>query len=115
MEEINKEFEPFIKDFRWQMIRSKVMEDQKLQVKKEDLLKEAKALAGYQFAMYGMNNVPDEQLNKFAQNILSDEQQSRRIYDKVEDDLVVAYVRDAVTLENKKISLEKMRELSNNK
>ena len=38
-----------------------------------------------------------------------DDDQARRLYDKVEADKVVAYVKDAVTLEKKKTTVEKMR------
>lgn len=112
MEDIEKEFGLFLKDFRWQMIRTYIMKEQNIQVTKEDLIKQAKAIAEYQFAMYGMNNVPEEHLNKFTENILADEQQSRKIYEKVEDDMTLSYIRKNVTLEKKKISLEKMRELT---
>ncbi|MDD3201483.1 MAG: trigger factor [Bacteroidales bacterium] len=112
MEEIEKEYDGFAKDFRWQMIRNYIMREQKLKVTKEDVMKQAKSLASYQFAMYGMNNVPDDTLTKFAEKTLADEQQGRRIYEKVEDDLVLTYVKGAVTLEKKKISLEKMREMN---
>lgn len=112
MEDIEKEFGLFLKDFRWQMIRTYIMKEQNIQVTKEDLLKQAKAIAEYQFAMYGMNNVPEEHLTKFTENILADEQQSRKIYEKVEDDMTLSYIRKSVTLEKKKISLEKMRELT---
>ena len=58
-----------------------------------------------------MNNVPDEQLEAFAKNILSQEEQSRRIYDQVETQKAVDAVRSVVTLKKKKISVEKFREL----
>lgn len=113
MEEIEKDFEPFLKDFRWQMIRNYILKEQNLKVEKEDLIAEAKVLAAYQFAMYGLNNVPEENLAQFAQNILQDEKQAQRIYEKVQDDKVTDYVKATVTIEKKKISIEKLRELNN--
>ena len=108
-EDIEKEFDAFTKDFRWQMICNHLMKVHNMEVTKEDLDKEAKALAAYQFAMYGMNDVPEDQLAGFADRLLGDDDQARRLYDKVEADKVVAYVKDAVTLEKKKTTVEKMR------
>lgn len=108
-EDIEKEFDAFTKDFRWQMICNHLMKAHNMEVTKEDLDKEAKALAAYQFAMYGMNDVPEDQLAGFADRLLGDDDQARRLYDKVEADKVVAYVKDAVTLEKKKTTVEKMR------
>jgi len=111
-EEIEKEYDLFAKDFRWTMIRDGIIKDQKIKVTKDDVMAEAMKIAGYQFAMYGMNNVPEATLKDFAERTLADEQQGRRIVEKVQDDLALAYIRKTVTLEKKKISLEKMRELT---
>lgn len=108
-EDIEKEFGAFTKDFRWQMICNHLMKAHGMEVTKEDLDKEAKALAAYQFAMYGMNDVPEDQLAGFADRLLGDDDQARRLYDKVESDKVIAYVKDTVTLEKKKTTVEKMR------
>ena len=111
MEEIEKEFDLFLEDFRWQMVRSFLMEKYSVKIEEADVLASAKALAAYQFAMYGLNNVPDEQLESYAKSILAQEKDGRRIYEQVEDQKTVDAVREQITLKNKKISVEKFREL----
>ena len=111
MEDIEKEWDLFIVDYKWQMVRSYLMEKYNVKIEEADLLASAKGFAAYQFAMYGMNNVPDEQLESFAKNILSQEEQGRRILDQVENEKTFAAVREVVTLKKKKISVEKFREL----
>jgi len=111
MEDIEKDWEFFIVDYKWQMVRSFLMNKYNVKVEEADLLASAKGFAAYQFAMYGMNNVPEEQLESFAKNILAQEDQGRRILDKVEDDKTFDAVREVVTLKKKKISVEKFREL----
>ena len=112
MEQIEAEYDLFAKDFRWNMIRGKLMKDHDLKVEKEDVMKQAKNMAAYQFAMYGMQNVPDEHLSKYAEQLLGDRQQADRIIEKVEDDIALSWVRKTATIEKKKISLDKMRELT---
>ena len=111
MEDIEKDWEYFIADYKWQMVRGYLMNKYNVKVEEADLLASAKGFAAYQFAMYGMNNVPDEQLESFAKNILAQEEQGRRILDKVEDDKTFDAVREIVTLKKKKISVDKFREL----
>ena len=111
MEDIEKDWDLFIVDYKWQMVRSYLMEKYGVKIEEADLLASAKGFAAYQFAMYGMNNVPDEQLEAFAKNILSQEEQGRRILDQVENEKTIAAVREVVTLKKKKISVEKFREL----
>ncbi len=112
MEDIEKEWDLFIADYKWQMVRSYLMEKYNVKIEEADLLASAKGFAAYQFAMYGMNNVPEEQLEAFAKNILSQEEQGRRILDQVENEKTVAAVREVVSLKKKKISVEKFRELA---
>ena len=112
MEQIEAEYDLFAKDFRWNMIRTRLMKDLDLKVTKEDVMKQAKSVASYQFAMYGMQNVPDEHLTAYAERMLADREQADRILEKVQDDLVLDHVRKTATLDKKKVSLEKMRELT---
>ena len=111
MEDIEKDWPLFIVDYKWQMVRGYLMEKYNVQIEEADLLASAKGFAAYQFAMYGMNNVPEEQLEAFAKNILSQEEQGRRILDQVENEKTFAAVREVVSLKKKKISVEKFREL----
>ena len=111
MEDIEKDWALFIVDYKWQMVRSYLMNKYNVKIEEADLLASAKGFAAYQFAMYGMNNVPEEQLEAFAKNILSQEEQGRRILDQVENEKTFAAVREVVTLKKKKISVDKFREL----
>lgn len=111
MEDIEKEFGLFLDDYRWQMVRNYLMEKYSVKIEEADLLASAKGLAAYQFAMYGINNVPDDQLESYARTILSQEKDGRRVLEQVEDSKTVAAVKDAVTVKPESISVEKFREL----
>ena len=73
----------------------------------------AKKIAAMQFAMYGLNNVPEEQLETYANSLISNEKEGRRIYEKTEEDMVLNYVKSVVTLENKSISIDDLQKLNN--
>jgi len=113
MEEIEKDFQLFLKDFRWQYIRQYIMKEQKMEIKREDVMAVAKKIAAMQFAMYGLNNVPEEQLETYANSLISNEKEGRRIYEKTEEDMVLGYVKNTVTLENKSISIDELQKLNN--
>ena len=112
MEEIEKDFPLFLKDFRWQSIAQRIMKEQNLEVTREALVQQACRLAAYQFAMYGLNNVPEEHLTKYAETLLANEKEGRRIYEKVEENLVLDYVRATVTIEKKKATIDKLRKMN---
>ena len=111
-EDIDKDFPAFIKDFKWQTVEGRIISDNKLEVTKEDVKAEAARLARYQFAMYGLPNVPEEHLQGYVTNMLADEKQSRRIYEKAQENVVLDFVRKTVTLDNKEISSAELRKMN---
>lgn len=113
IEEIEKDYNLFAKDLRWQLIRGSVIKNANLQITKELMLEQARRVASYQYSMYGLSNVPQDQIDQFANYMISDEKESRRIYEKVEDDLAINFIKDQVTLNPKKITIEELRKLTN--
>ncbi|MBP9019017.1 MAG: trigger factor [Bacteroidales bacterium] len=113
MEDIEKEFDLFLKDLRWQMIRQTILKEQGLTVTRELLDEQAKKIAAYQFAMYGIPNVPEEQLEKYAQSLLANEKESGRILEKVEENLVLDFVKSVASLDKRQISSEELRKMTN--
>lgn len=113
MEDIEKEFDLFLKDLRWQMIRQTILKEQGLTVTRELLDEQAKKIAAYQFAMYGISNVPEEQLEKYAQSLLANEKESGRILEKVEENLVLDFVKSVASLDKRQISSEELRKMTN--
>jgi trigger factor len=113
MEDIEKDFALFCKDFRWQMISQYIMREQKMEITREEVLAVAKQMAKYQFAMYGLNDVPQEQLDSYAEAILANEKEGRRIVEKTEQDKVIGWVKSVVTLDEKEISIEDLQAMNN--
>ena len=110
-EQVAAEFPAFLADFRWQLVRGTILRKFDLKVEDKDIREAAKAYAAYQYAMYGMGNVPDSMLEDAAKNMLGDENQVRRFEEQVEDNKAMTAIREHVTLQHKKISEEKFREL----
>ena len=110
-EEVDKEFDSFLGDFRWQLVRGYLMKKFDLKIEDKDMVEAAKAYASYQYAMYGMGNVPEQFITDAAMNILKDERQVRNIEESVENEKVIAAVKDIVSLPSKRISEAKFREL----
>ena len=112
MEEIERDYDAFARDFRWQLVREYLMQEHNLQVTKEDMMAYAIKVSQYQFSMYGLTGVPQEHLEKYAQSLLANEKEARRIFEKVEDDKVIELIRSKVTLDPEKIPFSQMREMN---
>ena len=110
-EQVEKEFPAFAEDFKWQLIRGYMMQKFGLKVEEQDLREAAESYVAYQYAMYGMGNVPEDMIKSSARNVLEDENQRRRLEEQLEDNKTIARIREEVTVQTKKISEEKFREL----
>ena len=110
-EQVEKEFPGFVEDFKWQMVRGYIMGKFGLKVSHEDIQAAAESYVAYQYAMYGMAGVPENLIKSSAENMLQDQNQYRRLEEQCEDNMAIARVREEVTLQTKKISMDKFREL----
>ena len=110
-EDVEKDFPGFAEDFKWQLVRGTLMQKWGFQVEDKDLQEQAEAFARYQYAMYGIGNVPDEMVKEMAVNMLHDQKQVERLVEQVEDRKVLDKIKETITLKPTKISAAKFREL----
>ncbi len=111
VEEIEKDFDQFLEIYTWNFIRSKVIAAEKLEVSQEAALEEAKAVAQMQFAQYGMPSAPEDMLANYAQQMLSDKEQAKRIFESLYDKLVIDSYKAKMTIVEKEVSTEEYTEL----
>ena len=112
MEQVEKDFDAFLKDFRWQLVRESLMKKLDLKIDDKDMLDAAKGFAAYQYAMYGMPNVPEQLLSEAAVELLKDERRHRNLVESVESEKVISAVKEVITISNRKITEEKFRALA---
>lgn len=111
-EQVDQEFPAFVEDFKWQMVRGYLMKKFDFKVEKKDLEEAGRAFVSYQYAMYGIGNVPEDIINEAVQNMLTDEKQIDRLVEQVEDQKVISRLKEEITLKSRKITSVKFRELA---
>jgi trigger factor len=110
-EQIEKEFDTFRKDLKWQLIRNKIARASELKITEEELLKEAENITRMQFRQYGLFYATDEQVTSYAKETLKREEDAKRIADKILEEKVTEILKGMVKLENKKVTLEEFNKL----
>ena len=100
-EDIEKEFDAFLADFRWQLVRGYLMKKYDLKIDEKDLHEAAEAFVTYQYAMYGLGNLPKEMIQEAVVNVL----------ENVEDSKVMSKLKEEITLEPTKITSLKFKDL----
>ena len=112
MEDIEKDFSQFLQMFTWNYLQKHFIQADKLNVTKEEATAEAKALAAAQFAQYGMPSAPENMLEEYGKRILSDQNQSQKIYEKLYEVKVVEAVKAKITVTEKAISADDFAKLA---
>jgi len=111
LEQIEKDYEHFANDLKWQMIRDHVAVTNEIKISEEDVLEKAKEFALDQFKNYGFLNVPESEVENFAHRILSNKEEDRRIREKLVEDKVLEVIKGIVKLDVKEITTKEFDQL----
>ena len=111
-EDIEKDFDAFLKMFTWNYIQKHFIQTYELKVSQEELEAEAKEFAKAQFAQYGMPSAPEEMIANFAKQILENKEQGQKIYEKLYELKVVEYVKSKIKVSNKSVTAEEFAKLA---
>jgi trigger factor len=110
-EDIEKDYDHFRDDLRWQLIKNRIAKENDLKITDEEILAEAKTFTRAQFSQYGLYYATDEQITSFARDMLQKEEEARRIAEKVLDTRVLGIIIDAMKVDDKKVSAEEFNKL----
>jgi len=111
-EQVEKDFEQFAEDLRWQLVKSRLIRFHNLSYTEDELLSFAAGSIRQQFVRYyGVASVPADLLAKYAQENLADEQQRNRYVEGLMENKLFDFVRNTVKLDTKDVTLEKFNTL----
>jgi trigger factor len=113
-EQIDGDFDNFMTDLKWQLIKDRIVRDNDLKITEEDVRALAKEMAAMQFRQYGLNNVGDEHLENYANHMLKNEDERRKLVARKQEDVIVATIKDKVTLDVKEVSYDEFNKMLEN-
>ena len=110
-EQLEKDYPLMIADLKWQLIRGKIGKANDIKIENSDIEEQAKKIAKAQFAQYGMVGLDDSIIENYTKDMMKNEETARNIINKVIEDKTFAIIKDAVKLDEKKISIEDFNKL----
>lgn len=108
---VDENFELSLKELKWHLIRQQLAEKQQIRVEESDVKSLAADTIRYQFAQYGMQNLPEEYVNKYADDMLKKREQVDRLVERVVDSKLGRALKNVVTLNRKSISQPDFRKM----
>lgn len=111
-ENVADETAKMIPALEWQLIRESAAKALDIKVNDDDLLNTAKAIAAQQFAQYGMGNMPDDVIERYAkENILSNKNYRQELVTRAVEEKLYAAVRTTAKVTEKTITAKEFEKL----
>ena len=110
-QKIEEEYPRTREEIVWQLIKEKVAKTYDVKIEREDNMRLAKIFAAQQFAQYGMSNLPDDMLERYANEMLEKKEYASEISRRAFEDKVFATIRDNVSLNEKTVTVEEFNKL----
>ena len=110
--DIEREYEMYTKDLRWNLIMNRISEENEVKVEHEDVMSKVKDMIRQQLAGSGLSGMEDN-LDAFAQNYIQGEngQNYMKVFNQVQEDKVMGVVKEKISLNEKKISADDFRKM----
>lgn len=110
-EELAEGYDDFAKNLKWTLIENKLIKDNNIEIKYEDVFQTAKQRLDAQFRMYSPTPMPEDQLAQYTATFLKEKDNANRIFDEVKAIKVFEYIQSVATLEQTDIAYNKFVEL----
>lgn len=110
-EYVEKNYDESIKQLKWHLIKEQLVAANNIKVEDADVKAAAKEAARMQFAQYGMNNVPEEYLDNYADEMLKKRDSAANFVDSAVEKKLVDALKGVVSLDKKTVTLDEFNEL----
>ena len=91
---------------KWQLIENKIIKDNNLQVTNEEVVEHTKELIQQQFAQMGQGPMGDEELTQTTQRVLANQEEAKKLYEKLYGQKVMTLFKTKFTLDNKEVAYD---------
>lgn len=110
-ESVEENFANYSDEIKWQLIRSKIAKENEIKAEPADVMELAKSFALAQFRQYGLMDVPEEHLEKYASQLMQNKQEAQRLYERVEEEKVLEAIKAKITVEDKEVTVEEFNKM----
>ncbi|MBO7294077.1 MAG: trigger factor [Bacteroidaceae bacterium] len=111
---VEEHFDASINELKWHLIKEKLVKANDIKLEQADVKAAAVEAARMQFAQYGMNNVPVEYLENYAEEMLKNKQQAQSLIERSIETKLVAALKNVLNLNHKTVSAEEFGKLFEN-
>lgn len=112
---VEKNFEGSIRELKWHLIKEQLVAASGIKVEDADLKNVAKEAIRAQFAQYGMQDIPEDVLENYAEEQLKKREQVDNFVDRAVDVKLTQALKGVVKLEQKTVTLDEFNKMMQEK
>ncbi|MDN5203277.1 trigger factor [Fulvivirgaceae bacterium BMA10] len=115
-EDIEREYDIYVEDLKWNLIKNKIGEDNEIKVEHEDVNEKAKNLIREQLGQSGLSEQLEANIDSFADNYLKGENGNNymKVYNQVQAEKIMDTIKGSITITRKKVDVEKFKKIVQN-
>lgn len=110
-ENVDEQLKMAIPGMKWEIVEGQAGRTLGIKVEEDDVKTMARDIARQQLIQYGMAQMADQMADYYAENLLKDKDQRRRLVDQAYTSKLMAAIHNAVKLDEKTVSLDEFRTL----
>lgn len=110
-ESVDEELKMAIPGMKWEIIEGQAGRVMGVKVEEDDVKAIARSIAMEQLIQYGMGQMAEQMADYYAENLLKDKDQRRRLVDQAYTSKLMNAIHNAVKLNEKTVSLDEFRAL----
>ena len=115
MEQVEQEYSQYSDSLKWQLIENKIIKENDLEVKNEDVIAHAKELIVRNFTQYGQPAPDDDKLNEISMKVLENEEERKKVYNELYDRKTMSLYKEKFKLTEKEVSYDDFVKLATDK
>ena len=110
---LEKEFEEYKRGLKWDLVKNRIAEDNKITVEAEEVRAKAKELIISQFGGQAFASQISDKLDGIADNYLQNEngQNFMKLYNQLRAEKILKYIRENITVEEKKVTVDEFKKI----
>ena len=111
-EQVNTEFDDYLKNLKWTLLSNKIAEDREVKVDHEEVRQEAKQRLLAQFGMMGSDFGDDERFQNIVDSYLQRDNAENymRTFEQVRNRKLLDEIKKAITIQEKEVSIKEFNE-----
>ena len=114
-EQVEQEYEQYSKSLKWQLIENKIIKENELEVKNEDVISHTKELIKTNFTQYGQPIPDEDKLNEVSVKVLENEEERKKVYNQLYDQKTMSLYKDKFKISEKEVTYDEFVKLASEK